>query len=353
MPREVSTAPIGATAKEPARPGWPTDPSEFLTYYRSLLKELLGLEDELKSVTGDPKLQWSDGQLAAMTRLPSDKRERAMQVQAQLASLREEKASIERMIPGIIKLRQDRLSAQVGAQKGGMSPSEAQIWASSEEKKGLEGMAASMPSAQSGAPTAVPMGREMLEAEFGPMSDADWNAYRSNKLGLPTAQSADPYAERTMALREQEFAFQKQQYADEMARAQQQQAQQMQDYRNSILQQAFENQMAQRRLQAQAAGDMAGLRQQAWGQGMPWAVPGGSEYMPNFGPGGLAQQVAAGAGINLAPVPIARWDAPDPSAYYRQLGLLSGIPIPQLEAMMQQQQPRNTVNLPLVMNGGR
>lgn len=341
-PTTPGTAPVAT--KKPETGQWPTDPAEMLTYYRNLLKQLAGLEDNLRTVTGDPKLEWSGGQLKSMANLKPERREQAMQVQQQLVGLREEKASIERMIPGIMKLRESQLSAQ----RSGTSPTQARA----QEQKGLTELSTAMGAMQgqgASGQTELPMGRQMLESEFGPLSEQDWSAYRARQLGLPTAQAADPYGERTMALREQEFAFQKQQYADEMAMARAQQQQQLQQYQQNLLQQAFENSLAQRRIGVGVAGDMAGLRQQAWGQGMPWAVPGGTQYMPNFDPGGLAQQVAAAIGINLAPVPVARWDAPDPAAYYRQMGLMGQIPGPQFQPP--QAAPVSTINIPLAMGG--
>ena len=347
MAQEQYGAPIPMT-KTPAAPQgqWPTDPSEMLGYYRTLLKQLAGLEDEMKTITGDPKLQWEGGQLKAMSRLKPADRERVMQAQSQVAAMREEKAEIERMIPGIMKLRESQLS--------GVSPTQARAT----ERKGLGGFAATMPAPQ----PQLPLGREMLQAEMGPLSEDEWSAYRARQMGLPSAASANPLDERAMALREQQFGFEQQQYGDQQQqyyqqRAQQQaaQAREFEQYKNSLLQQAFENQMAQQRLAAQMAGDMAGLRQQGWAQGMPWAVSGGTQYTPNFDPGGLAQQIAAGIGFNFSPQPVARWDAPDPQAYYQQLGAMGNAPMPQFQQQQQQQQltpEQYQALLPFIAGGG-
>jgi hypothetical protein len=343
-PTTPGTAPVAT--KKPETGQWPTDPAEMLTYYRNLLKQLAGLEDNLRTVTGDPKLEWSGGQLKSMANLKPERREQAMQVQQQLVGLREEKASIERMIPGIMKLRESQLAAQ----RGGTSPTQARA----QEQKGLSELSTAMGAIQgqgaaTGGQVAPSAGRTMIESLLGPMSDDEWSLYRASQPNLLSSVSGSLADKQQMALREQEFAFQKQQYADEMAMARAQQQQQLQQYQQNLLQQAFENSLAQRRIGVGVAGDMAGLRQQAWGQGMPWAVPGGTQYMPNFDPGGLAQQVAAAIGINLAPVPVARWDAPDPAAYYRQMGLMGQIPGPQFQPP--QAAPVSTINIPLAMGG--
>ena len=339
MAQEPYGAPIPMTKKPTAPQGqqWPTDPSEMLGYYRTLLKQLAGLEEEMKTLTGDPKLEWSGGQLKAMSRLKPADRERVMLAQSQVAALREEKAEIERMIPGIMKLRESQL--------GGMSPTQARAT----ERKGLEGLTGAMSAATPKAE--LPMGRQMLEAEFGPVDDTMWEAYRSRQLGLPSSV-VNPLDERAMALQEQEFGWQQQRYADEMRMQREAQQQQAEQYRQALMQQAFENQMAQQRLAASMAGDMAGMRQQAWSQGMPWAVHGGTQYTPGFDPGGLAQQVAANIGINLAPVPVARWDAPDPRAYYQQLGALGNVPLPQYQQQQQITPEQYQAFLPFIMGGG-
>ena len=338
MAQEQYGAPIPMT-KTPAAPQgqWPTDPSEMLGYYRTLLKQLAGLEDEMKTITGDPKLQWEGGQLKAISRLKPADRERVMQAQSQVAALREEKTEIERMIPGIMKLRESQLS--------GGSPTQARAT----ERKGLEGMAGAMSAAAPQA--ALPMGRQMLEAEFGPLDESMWDSYRSRQLGLPSS-AVNPMDERAMALQEQQFQWQQQRYAEETQMQRAAQQQQMQQYQQALMQQAFENQMAQQRLAASMAGDMAGMRQQAWSQGMPWAVHGGTQYTPGFDPGGLAQQVAGNIGFNLAPQPVARWDAPDPSAYYRQLGALGSVPMPQYQQQQQLTPEQYQAFLPFIAGGG-
>jgi hypothetical protein len=348
MAKEPTGAPIPMTKKPTTPQGqWPTDPGEMLGYYRMILKQITGLETDLKALTGDPKLQWDggQGQLKAMTRLKPADRERVMQAQSQVAALREEKTEIERMIPGIMKLRESQLS--------GMSPTQARAT----ERKGLEGLAGAMTTAS--APQAeLPIGRQMLEAELGPMDDSMWEAYRSRQLGVPSS-AVNPMDERAMALREQESQWQQQRYNQEMQMQREAQQRQMEQHRQSLMQQAFENQMAQRQFAATMAGDVAGMRQQAWAQGMPWAVPGGTQYTPNFGPGGLAQQIATGIGYDFAPQPVARWDAPDPRAIYQQMGALGNVPLPQFQQPQQPQYPAAPTPeqfqafLPFITGGGR
>lgn len=339
IPQDVRVAPVspqgGLTNSQ-----WPTDPGELLGYYRTVLKRLTGLETDLKTLTGDPKLEWDGGtgQLRAIAKLKPAARERVVAMQTEIASVRAEKTDIERAIPGIMQMR--------ATSQAGKSPTQAL----GDERAAMKNFTTMMPAA----PAAKPIGREMVEAEYGPLTDAQWEQFRSKKIGFPGAASSNPMDERAMSLQEQQFAWQQEQAryanpldaqamslrekefrsqeirnAQELAMARQQREQQMREYENAMGQQTYENQLGQQRMAAQMAAEMAAQQQQSWAQGMPWAVHGGQQYTPNFEQGGLAQQIAAGIGYNLPAQPIARWDAPDPQSYYQQLGALNNPAMPQ------------------------
>jgi len=328
-------APVSQNPTQGAQ--WPSDPQGMLEYYRDLLQQLAEMEQQITSATGGTKLTWENGQIKGQAKMDPATRDRLSQMQIQMAKLREEKTSLERVLPGIMRMRQGT-SAQV---QQGMSP----IAALAGEQQGMQRLgqqmgAAPMMAAQQ-QQAAMPFERQMIEQQYGPISDQDWTAYRSQALGLPSGMAGmvNPLDERAMALREQQFGYEQQQNT---------QAQQMQrqQYADAIKQQLFENTMGQQRLQAQIAGDVAGMRSQQWAQGMPWVVPGGTQFTPGWEPGGLAQQVGQQMGLNVPAYRVAPWQAPDPAAVYAQY----------MQQMQQQPsfvapQSQHQAMLPLIMGG--
>jgi len=312
MARELSAgggvAPVSQNPTQGAQ--WPSDPEGMLDYYRQLMAQLIDMEGQIQSVSGGKtKLTWEGGQLKTNAKLTPADADRLAQMQMQMARLREEKTSIERVLPALMKMRQGP-EAQV---KQGMSP----IAALAAQQQGVgrlgQQMGAMPPGMGMPEQGGMPFERQMIEQQYGPISEQDWTAYRSQALGLPSGMAGmvNPMDERAMALREQQFAYEQQQggLASQFQR---------QQYADMLKQQMFENTMGQQRLQAQIAGDVAGMRSQQWAQGMPWVVPGGTQFTPGWEPGGLAQQVGGQLGLNVPAYRVAPWQAPDPAAVYAQ-----------------------------------
>lgn len=381
----AGAAPV-SMKKNPKNPAteWPTDPDELLTYYQGLMKSSDEIMAEIQKLTGATDVGWRQGK--GMQNNPSvlnpTQRSRLQMLQYQQQQMTEERTSLEGVLPGILNMRKNPLdrvpeAPPANANKSlwdrvtGNDPLASQRAAIERERQQAAALQAAMPGmlerdmrmtgfqdlTQQGQ---MPMGREMIQEEWGPVTDAEYTAIRNRNLGIPDPTDPNqgaitPYQQAQMAFQQQQLEAQIAQQQWERGLTEKELVAQGQARQQALAQQAWSRGFQQQQLAASMAGDVAGIHSANFRAEMPYAVPMGTQYTPGFEPNGPISQMAARAGVPFTPYGVAPVVAPDPYAPYARFGATAQAqyaapqaPVPQQAAPIDPRypQPQHRVGYP-------
>ena len=321
----TGAAPV-SMKKDPKNPAtaWPTDPDELLAYYQKLMKSSDEIMAEIDKLTGAVDVGWRSGKgmQANPTMLTPTQRSRLEMLKYQQNQYVTERTSLEKVLPGIMNMRKSPLDKVTGSTPEAAQQAAAQQAAMSSSlgrDMQMSGFADMTQQAQ------LPLGREMIHEEWGPISDAEYTAIRNRQLGIPDPADPNqgaitPYQQATMDFQKQQWEAQVAQQQWERGLTEKELAAQEQARQQALAQQAWSRGFQQQQLAASMAGDVAGIQSTNFRAEMPYAVPLGTQYTPGFEPNGPIAQMAARAGVPFTPYGVAPVQAPDPYAPYARFG---------------------------------